>query len=76
MTSKQSVGKRDFIQHTSKYLKMAEHDNEIIITHHNEPVLVLSAIKPKSIKHLRGIITKIKEHEDINEPILPGFDQW
>jgi prevent-host-death family protein len=70
------VGKRDFIQHTSKYLKLAEHGEEVIVTHQNQPTLRITPIKKKSIKELRGLIKEIKIKGDINDPSLPGFDKW
>ncbi len=34
------IGKREFIQHTSRYLRWIETENRpLVITHHNEPVL-------------------------------------
>lgn len=76
MQISKKIGKREFIQHTSKYLKwVEEHGAQLIITHHNQPDLVLIKIKKKSLKELSGRVT-IKEHGDINEPILPEYDQW
>lgn len=71
------VGKREFIQHTSKYLKWVEqHEGErLVITHQNEPALVVTKFNAKTFKNLRGFAT-IKVHGDINEPVLPGFDKW
>ncbi len=72
-----TVGKRDFLLHTSKYIKMAElNDHEIIIAHHKKPMLHLSVIKQKNIRDLKGIIKKIETKDDINAPILPSYDQW
>lgn len=76
MHQSNSVGKRDFIQHTSQYLKEAELTGSVIITHHNKPVLKLIRIENKSIKDLKGNITYIKIIGDINDPILPGYDEW
>lgn len=67
-----SVGKCDFIQYTSQYLKEAELSGSIIITHQNKPVLKLIRIEGKSIKDLKGNITHLKIIGDINDPILPG----
>jgi prevent-host-death family protein len=76
MQTTKSIGKREFIQHTSKYLKwVEEHGNELVITHHNRPDMVLTKIKPKSLKDLRGLV-EIKIHGDINEHVLPGYDEW
>lgn len=75
MHSIKTVGKREFIQHTSKYLKLVEkRGEELMITHQNEPDLLITKITRKSLKDLRGIVTKV--HGDINEPILPGFVEW
>lgn len=70
------VGKREFIQHTSHYLKQAEKDGNIIITHHGKPELRLSRLAEKSVKDLKGLIKHIKIIGDINEPVLPGYDEW
>lgn len=69
------VGKREFIQHTSKYLGLAE-SREVIITHHNKPCLKIVPVHPKTISDLAGILENIKIIGDINDPILPGYDQW
>ena len=71
-----SVGKRDFIQHTSQYLKEAELSGSLIITHQNKPVLKLIRLEEKTIKDLKGNITHIEIDGDINDPILPGYDEW
>ena len=76
MSSLKTIGKREFIQHTSKYIKLVEEQgHEIVITHHNRPDLVLSKIKLKSFQDLRGSV-QVKVHGDINEPVLPGYEQW
>lgn len=75
MTTK-SIGKREFIQHTSRYLKWVEEQGkELIITHQNQPDLKLSKIKPRTIAALRGLTT-IEVYGDINEPVLPEFNEW
>ncbi|MHB1949547.1 MAG: type II toxin-antitoxin system Phd/YefM family antitoxin [Gammaproteobacteria bacterium] len=76
MRQAHSVGKRDFIQHTSRYLKEAELSGSIIITHQNKPVLKITRIEDKTIKDLKGNITHINIIGDINDPILPGYDEW
>ena len=71
------VGKREFIQHTSKYLKLAEtKGKELIITHQGKPVLHMEPMKKKTINDLKGLITRIHVKGDINEPIVPGFEEW
>ncbi len=70
------VGKREFIQHTSKYLKKAEGEDKIIITHNNKPVLELHKLKTKTIYDLRGLISEIKIEDDINDHVFPGYDEW
>ena len=76
MSNFKSIGKREFIQHTSKYIKLVEElGHDIVITHHHRPELVLSKIKAGSVKDLQGTVT-VQIHGDINEPILPGYDQW
>ncbi len=75
MQAIKTVGKREFIQHTSKYLKLVEKQGgELVITHQNKPDLVLAKITHKSLKDLRGVVVKV--HGDINEPVLPGFEEW
>ena len=69
------VGKREFIQHTSKYLKMIEkRGGELVITHQNEPDLLITKIQCKSLKDFRGLVVNVIG--DINEPVLPGFEEW
>lgn len=71
-----SIGKREFVQHTSKYIQWVEDNNsELIITHHKHPELVLSKIKSHQFQDLRGT-AKITIHGDVNESVLPGYDQW
>lgn len=71
-----AIGKREFIQHTSKYIKwVEEHGAQLVITHHSHPGLVLTKVKVKSLKDLRGTV-QVKIQGDINEPILPGYDEW
>lgn len=76
MHASKKVGKREFIQHTSRYLKWVEdQDKTLIITHHNQPDLLVTKVKSKTLSELRGF-AKIIIHGDINEPILPGYDEW
>jgi PHD/YefM family antitoxin component YafN of YafNO toxin-antitoxin module len=76
MMLSKTIGKREFIQNTSKYIKwVEEHGAKLVITHHNHPGLVLAKVKMASLKDLRGKIT-VKVHGDINEPVLPGYDEW
>ena len=76
MSNIKSIGKREFIQHTSKYIKLVEEQGQdIVITHHNRPDLVLSKIKLTSFSDLSGSVD-VKLNGDINEPILPGYEQW
>lgn len=70
-----SVGKREFIQHTSRYLKLVEKQGgELVITHQNEPDLLLKKITHKSFKDLRGLVIEV--HGDVNAPVLTGFEEW
>ena len=72
-----NVGKREFLLHTSKYLKIVENKGEnVVINHHNKPVLKIIPFKPKKIKDLSGLITHLKIKGDINDHVLPGFDLW
>jgi antitoxin (DNA-binding transcriptional repressor) of toxin-antitoxin stability system len=76
MRLSKTIGKREFIQHTSKYIKWVEESgNELVITHQNRPDLILAKFKPKTLKDLRGSV-EIKVHGDINEHILPGYEEW
>jgi hypothetical protein len=71
-----TIGKREFIQHTSKYIKwVEEHGSQLIITHHNQPDLVLTKVRFKSLKDLRGSVN-VTVKGDINDPVLPGYDEW
>lgn len=73
---KRKIGKREFIQYTSKYLHWVEdHGTPLIITHQNSPALIISKVKTQTLKDLRGSVN-IKIKEDINEPVLPGYDKW
>lgn len=55
MHSPKLIGKREFVQHTSRYIQWVEdNDSALIITHHKRPELVLSKIKPKQFRDLRG----------------------
>ena len=69
------IGKREFIQHTSKYLRLAA-NQEVVITHHDRPCLKLVPIHPKTIADLAGLVKEVKIVGDINEPILPGYKEW
>ncbi len=40
-----------------------------------QPELILTKINRKSLKDLRGPVT-VKTHGNINEPVLPGYDEW
>lgn len=70
------IRKRDFIQHTSRYLKLAEAEGKIIITHHNKPTLEVKMLKPKSIRELKGLIKEIDDQNDITDQELLGYDEW
>lgn len=75
-TATKMIGKREFVQHTSKYLKWVEENNkELVITHHNKPDLVITKIKNKTFNDLRGL-TNVKIHDDINAHVMPGYDEW
>ena len=70
------VGKKDFIHHTSRYIKQAEEDGEVIITHHNKPTLKLIRIRSKLVKDLKGKITRLKIKGTINDHVLKRYDEW
>lgn len=70
------VDKYEFSLHTSRYLKLAEKEGELIITYHNQPRFYLKFIKNKTIHDLKGLLSGLKIHGDINEPILLGYDEW
>ena len=72
------VGKRQFLQASSRYLKEAEEKGrELIITYHDEPRLRVISIPKKTIRDLKGSLKKCSvNEEDVNTPILPGFDTW
>ncbi|MBF0492158.1 MAG: type II toxin-antitoxin system prevent-host-death family antitoxin [Deltaproteobacteria bacterium] len=70
------VGKREFLQHASKYLNKAKDGEEIVITHRNKPELKLVPVRKKSILNLRGKMDIKVLKGDINDPVFPPFDQW
>jgi antitoxin (DNA-binding transcriptional repressor) of toxin-antitoxin stability system len=72
-----TIGKREFLHHASQYLKEVESKGgTIVISTRGVPSLQISSLKKKTVSNLKGLI-KIKVDQDlINEPILPGFDQW
>ena len=76
MKNELMIGKKEFIQQTSKCLKLVEEKGQLIITHHGEPCLIVKTIKEKSVRELRGLITKIETAEDINTPVFEGIDKW
>jgi prevent-host-death family protein len=76
MATIKQVTTHEFVQHTSKYLKLSEKEGKLVITHHNRPRLYIVPIKKKTIYDLQGTLGKVKVHGDINDPILPGFDEW
>ena len=76
MMKNHSIGKRGFIQNTSKYLKLAEEANGLIITHNGKPVLFLKPLKSRTVDDLKGFSETVSITGDINDPILPGFDEW
>ena len=76
MSTLKKVGKREFVKHTCKYLKLSEELGGLIITHHNQPKLYLTVIKAKTVHDLKGLLKKVIVHGDINDHILPGYDLW
>ena len=71
------VGKREFLLHTSKYLKRVEGGGgELTITHQNTPTLKVIPINPKSIDDLRGLIKTFKVVGNINDTVFPKLDKW
>lgn len=74
---RQEVGKREFAMHISKYLSYVEKTGkELTITHQNHPTLKLIPLKKRQLHDLKGTLAYCKVKGDINDPILPGFDQW
>ncbi len=45
------------------------------MTHQNQPNLLITKIKIKTLKDLRDLM-EIKVIGDINEPVLPGYEEW
>lgn len=76
MTKEIKVGKREFIQHTSHYLKHAEQEGSVIITHQGKPALKLIRLQDRTIADLRGLVKYVRVIGDINEPVFPGYDEW
>ena len=76
MPNAKKITKHEFVQHTSKYLKMSEKTGMIIITHHNKPALCLVPYKAKTIYDLKSLLSGCKIHGDLNDHVLPGYDTW
>jgi antitoxin (DNA-binding transcriptional repressor) of toxin-antitoxin stability system len=73
----ETVGKREFLLHTSKYLHWVEETKEeLVVTHRNKPVLRVVPSEPKTASSLRGFLRSIEVEGDINAPVLPPLDQW
>ncbi len=71
------VGKREFLQHASQYLKRVEQSGEtLVITHHDQPRVQLKAIKSKNIRSLSGKITQLKVKGGLHAPVLKGLNRW
>ncbi|MBI5447503.1 MAG: hypothetical protein HY939_02095 [Gammaproteobacteria bacterium] len=71
---RQYITRREFSQHTSKYLKLVGNTGQdLIITHQIGADLRITKIKANTLADLRGIIVKVHE-VDINTPVLPGYD--
>ena len=72
-----TIGKRDFLHHASQYLKEIEASGRsIVIATRGVPSIKISPITQNAISHLRGIIKKKEGLKNINDPILPEYDQW
>lgn len=71
------IGKREFLQHASRYLKtIEENGEELVITHHNQPRLKLVPVKARTLRSLKGTLKKCLIKGDINAPVLPGYHTW
>lgn len=76
MQEQKLVGKREFLQHTSKYMKwLEEHDAAVVITHHKTPEFMIVKIKSRRFSDLQGTVN-VKVHGDIHEPVLTEYDEW
>jgi len=73
---KPMISKKEFIHNTSRYLKLAQEQGGLVITHRNSPALELVPVKKKSIKDLKGLLTEVKVEGDINDPAFEDFDKW
>lgn len=62
-----TIEKSEFLQYTSKYLAWVEEKGFELVIH---PDLVLSKIKLKSLKNLKGTV-EVKVKGDFNESVLP-----
>jgi prevent-host-death family protein len=73
----ETVGKREFLLHTSEYLHWVEATKEeLVITHRNKPVLRIVPSEPQKVSSLRGFLRSVEVKGDINAPVLPPLDQW
>lgn len=76
MQPSKQVGKREFIQHTSRYLQWIDDEHSsLIITHRHKPDLIITKICTKKLSDLTGSVT-MTIFDDINDQILPGYDVW
>lgn len=72
-----TTGKRAFTLKTSRFLKQVEKTKEpLVITDRGEPVLILEVFRKEKIENLAGFIKDVKVKGDINDPILPPFNEW
>jgi hypothetical protein len=73
----ETVGKREFLLHTSKYLHWVEETKqELIVTHQNKATLRVMPVERNSVASLRGFLGKVVTTENINTPVFPPMDQW
>lgn len=77
MKPAKKVGKREFSNHTSKYLNRVERTGEeLLITDRKKTVLKIVPVERKTLTSLRGLFKKIKIKGDINDPVFLPFDKW
>ncbi len=77
MNTAKTVGKREFSNHTSKYLTLVQKSGqEITITERNQPVLRLVPIEKKTFASLRGLFSGPIDMDELNKPEFPPFDKW
>lgn len=77
MNGPMTVGKRDFLLNSNRYLKKVEEQKrELIVTYRNKPVFKITPIGTGEFDQLRGLIKKIDVDGKITDPEFEDFKSW